>query len=146
MTQNLSRDRVVKRALSGFSAEGGELTAYFSSDTLRKIDARIYGETGRAHEEYFFRAGEAYLVLDTEDRYTHLPSRNVTRTTRTRTSFNGDRLIEWIDSKGQKRAPASKEADDLARAVLWMAHAFVECAYRKGSVDTCEAPPPPQRD
>jgi hypothetical protein len=45
---------VVKKELSGFSTEGGELTAYFDGSKIVKISATYQGETGSAFEEFYF--------------------------------------------------------------------------------------------
>jgi len=42
---------------SGFSAEGGELIAYFDSKAIVKMLATYYGETGRTVEEFYCGMG-----------------------------------------------------------------------------------------
>jgi len=46
------RCKQVKRDLRGESTEVGELTAYCSGQSLRKLVAKFYGETSQALEEY----------------------------------------------------------------------------------------------
>lgn len=49
--------RKAKRDLEGFSAEGGELTAYFAADTLEKLEGQFFGESGRATEQFYVHDG-----------------------------------------------------------------------------------------
>jgi len=49
--------RKVKKELSGFSLEGGEMIAYFNGPAIVKIVANHYGESGKAYEEYYYAAG-----------------------------------------------------------------------------------------
>jgi hypothetical protein len=52
--KDLGHCRHVKRDLPDESTEGGELTAYFSGQSLRKLTAKFYGETGRALQEFLY--------------------------------------------------------------------------------------------
>ena len=63
INQNAARYRRVKKNLSGFSAEGGELIAYFHGPSVMKMVATFYGETGRSVEEYYFWNGQLIFVL-----------------------------------------------------------------------------------
>jgi hypothetical protein len=140
-SQNLSRDSVTKLELSDFSLEGGELSAYFAHDTLRQLDALFLGETGRAREEYYFGDdGQFYSMSRTDERYDQPMSGKVASSFRTRLSFDGERLIQWIDSTGRNRGATGAEADEHARDALQTARALVECVKTLKSGDTCEAP------
>jgi len=52
VNRDLIRCKQVNRDLRGESTDVGELTAYRSGQSLRKLVAKIYGETGQAFEEY----------------------------------------------------------------------------------------------
>jgi hypothetical protein len=140
-TQNLSHDSVMKLELSGFSLEGGELSAYFAHDTLRKIDALFLGETGRAREEFYFGDdGRFYSMVHTDERYELPMSGKVVHSYRTRLSFDGERLIQWIDSTGRNRGASGAEADEHGREAVRTAHALVVCVKTLKAGDTCDAP------
>ena len=138
-TRELQGDRIVKRDLSGFSSESGELTTYSAADTVRKMDAQLYGETGRAREEYFTNDGQPYFALITDDRYDHSGRRNVVHTYQTRLYFDDDRLISWIDSTGRRRAPTGAAAEEQAREALLSFRGLQRCASAAASGDACEA-------
>jgi hypothetical protein len=92
-TRNLPHDS--KLELSGFSLEGGELSAYFAHDTLRKVDALDYRETGRTREEHYFGddGGMLSMIL-TYERYDRPMSGKVVSSYRTSLFFDGERLIQ----------------------------------------------------
>jgi len=94
--RELKQCRQVKRDLSGESAEGGELTGYYRRDSLRKLVAQFYGETGKAREEYYFWDGQLFFVLRTESRYTKPLSGVVKSKTEERFYFDGGRLIQSL--------------------------------------------------
>ena len=51
--RKLARYRKVKKELSGFSTEGGEL--FILTAMIVRINATYLGESGRAYEEYYSR-------------------------------------------------------------------------------------------
>ncbi|HYW70247.1 MAG TPA: hypothetical protein VE961_04390 [Pyrinomonadaceae bacterium] len=101
INQNVGRYRRVKKDLSGFSTEGGEMIAYFHGPTVMKIVATFLGETGKAIEEYYFWNGQIIFVLSTENRYDK-PFGKVVRKIENRLYFKEDRLIRWIDENGKE--------------------------------------------
>ncbi|HEV7704392.1 MAG TPA: hypothetical protein VGO46_08870 [Gemmatimonadaceae bacterium] len=140
VTQNLSRDSVVKLDLSGFSLEGGELSAYFAHDTLRKLDAFFFRETGRTREEYFFGDDGRFVSMkSTVENYDVPMSGTVVRTYRARYSFDGERLIQWVDSTGKSRKTSGTEADANTRDARRTGKALVDCVRTLKSGETCEA-------
>jgi hypothetical protein len=104
--RNQARYRKVKKELAGFSAEGGELTAYFNGDTIVKIAATYYGETGRTSEDYYYQDGKLIFVLRKESRYNRPLTGKVISTKLNRFYFHDDKLIRWIDETG-KQAPSN---------------------------------------
>ena len=102
INQNLSKYKQVKKELAGFSTEGGELTAYFEGDAIRKIAAKYYGETGRAFEEYYYWDGELQFVYRKSDTYSEPMSGKVVKTQETRFYFKEDQLIRSLDEKGKR--------------------------------------------
>ncbi len=51
------------------STEGGYVTFYYTHDTLQKIIAHAYGETGRSLEEYYFLNNDISFVLEQQYHY-----------------------------------------------------------------------------
>ena len=101
--------RKIKKELSGFSGEGGELVAYFHGPSIMKMAATFYGETGKATEEYYYWDGKLIFVLNTDFRYDKPLSGKVVKTTENRFYFNDDKLIRWMDENGKQVASDSNE-------------------------------------
>lgn len=118
--KSLSSCKQVKRNLPGESAEGGELTAYFSDHALRKLAAKFYGETGQALEEYYFWDSRLFFVLRVESRYDKPLSGKVKNKSEERFYFADDALIRWLDPR-KKEIPAGPELQQRGRD--WLAQA-----------------------
>lgn len=118
--RDLSRCRKVERDLPGESTEGGELTAYFLNQSLRKLVATFYGETGQAREEYYFWDDRLFFVLRVESRYDKPLSGKVTSKSEERLYFVDDALIRWLDP-AKKEVSAAPEMQ--ARGQDWLAQA-----------------------
>lgn len=105
--------RQVKRDLPDESAEGGELTAYFKDSSLRKLSARLFGETGKLLEEHYFAEGQLIFVLRLETRYTKPNSGVVKSKTEQRFYFADGKLIRWLnpDNKDVTADPARAERE-----------------------------------
>ena len=89
--------RQVKRDLPDESAEGGELTAYFKGPGLRKLSARLFGETGNVLEELYFDDNGLIFVLRNETGYTEPNSGVVMSKTEQRFYFADGKLIRWLN-------------------------------------------------
>ena len=118
--KDLSRCKQVKRDLPDESTEGGELTAYFSDQALRKLAAKFYGETGQALEEYYFWDGRLFFVLRGESRYDKPLSGKVKSKSEERFYFADDALIRWLDPR-KKEVSAGPEFQQ--RGQDWLAQA-----------------------
>ena len=112
----------VKKNLSGYSAEGGTLVAYFHGPSIMKMTAVYFGETGRASEEYYYWNGKLIFVFHKEERYDKPLSGKVVSTKENRFYFANDNLIKWIDESG-------KEATDFQSS---------EAQYLKSSKELSE--------
>lgn len=122
--RKLARYKRVKKELSGFSTEGGVLTAYFDGPQIVKIAVTFYGESGKSSEEYYYRDGKLIFVFRTESRYNRPLSGRVVATTANRFYFKDDKLIRWIDENGKQVSSSSteftaKETDYLASSNLF---------------------------
>lgn len=108
----------VKKELSGFSAEGGELLAYFHGPSVMKMVATYFGESGKASEEYYFWDGKLIFVLRTDFRYDKPLSGKVVKKTEDRFYFSNDKLIRWIDENAKEVASARTEYSEKQKEYL----------------------------
>ena len=125
--KSLKDCRQVKRDLPDESAEGGELTAYFKDSSLRKLSARLFGETGKVLEEFYFADGQVIFVFRVETRYTEPNSGVVKSKTEQRFYFADGKLIRWLNpDRKDVTADAAKperESELLATAKKYSAMA-----------------------
>jgi hypothetical protein len=101
--------RKVKKEVAGFSAEGGDLIAYFHGPSIMKIAATFFGETGRTTEEYYYWDGKLIFVFRRESHYDKPLSGKVVSTIENRFYFSDDKMIRWIDENGKQIAAAASE-------------------------------------
>jgi hypothetical protein len=140
INRNLSKYRVVKKELSGFSTEGGELVAYVEGASVVKMAATHMGETGRSLEEFYYRDGELIFVFYRRETYDAPMSGRVSKTAEERFYFADGRLIRWLDSRGRAVASARGEYREAQARYLGSSRRFVEGALSRNS--TIEAPEP----
>ncbi len=95
--KSLDRCKQVKRDVLDESTEGAALTGYFSDKSLRKMEAKFYGETGQATEEYYFWDDRLFFVLRVEKRYDKPLSGVVKSKWEERFYFADGVLIRWIN-------------------------------------------------
>lgn len=112
------RYKRVKKNLTGFSAEGGELIAYFHGPTIMKMVATYYGETGRASEEFYYWDGKLIFVLRREHRYSKPLSGKIVSTKEDRFYFSNDKLIKWIDENAKQIAADAPEYQEKQKELL----------------------------
>ena len=108
----LPKFKKVKKELSGFSAEGGELTAYFDGPAVAKIVATYLGESGRATEEYYFWNGDLIFVFRKESMYDKPLSGKIVNSKESRFYFSDDRMVRWIDENGKQVSSTSAEFNE----------------------------------
>lgn len=106
----------VKKNLSGFSAEGGTLVAYFHGPSIMKMSAVYFGETGRASEEYYYWNGKLIFVFQKEERYDKPLSGKVVSTKENRYYFDQDKLIKWIDESGKEVTDRQSAEDQYLKS------------------------------
>lgn len=102
INKGLARYKKVKKKLSGFSVEGGELVAYLDGPAVVKIVANNYGEGGKSTEEYYYSKGKLIFVYRKDSKYDRPMSGKVVRTEENRFYFDNDRLIRWINEAGKQ--------------------------------------------
>jgi hypothetical protein len=128
INRSAAKYRKVRKELSGFSAEGGQLIAYFNGQNLMKIGATFYGESGRASEEYYYWDGKLIFVLRTDFAYNKPLSGKVVRTELSRFYFNDDRLIRWVDAGGKQVGAGASEFGEKQKDYLDSSIQFAEGA------------------
>ena len=108
INKRVARYKKVRKELSGFSAEGGRLIAYFDGPEIVKIAATYYGETGRTEEEYFYQDAKLIFVYRKESTYSRPMSGKVVRISENRFLLRNDQLIEWLDENGKEVSTGPK--------------------------------------
>ena len=138
INKSIHKYRKVKKALSGFSTEGGELVAYFDGQKTMKIAATYFGETGKAIEEYYFWDDKLIFVFRKEQTYDKPMSGKVARSTENRFYFNNGRLFRWIDDSGKAQQSSTPEYQEKETEYLQSATTFTNGA--RATNPTIEAP------
>ena len=131
INKGVRRHRKVKKELSGFSLEGGEMIAYFDGSAIVKIVANHFGEMGRAAEEYYYSKGKLIFVYRKDFRYNRPMSGKVVATPENRFYFQNDRLIRWVNEDGKQVAPTTDEFKQQQDDNLETSRKFVDGARSK---------------
>lgn len=136
VNKGAARYKRVKKELTGFSVEGGQMVAYFDGDRLMKVVANHYGESGRAVEEYYFRDGRLIFVYRKDSNYDRPMSGKVVYTAEHRLYFDGDRLIRWVGPNGKQVAHGATEYEEKQKEYLESAKLLADGARStKASVE-----------
>jgi predicted transcriptional regulator len=128
--KDLKNCKQVKRAVMDESAEGGELTAYFSGQSLRKLVGIFYGETGKTLEEYYFWDERLFFVLRVDSHYDKPLSGVTTRKSEERFYFADDALIRWLDSE-KKEVSAGSAFQERGRQYVELTRRFSDLARKE---------------
>jgi hypothetical protein len=129
-----SRFKKVKKELSGFSLEGGQLIAYSDGPAIVKLVATHYGEMGRTAEEYYYSNGKLIFVFEKVSHYNRPMSGKVVRTVENRYYFDNDQMIRWIDENGKQANTSSEEFRSKQKDLLENSNRFVTGARSKNPV------------
>lgn len=108
INKNLTKFKMVKKELSGFSTEGGELTAYFDGAHIVKIAVINNGETNSFFEEFYYSKEKLIFVYRKQEIYDE-PMAKVVKTKENRFYFNEGELIRWVNENGKQVAASSSE-------------------------------------
>jgi hypothetical protein len=125
INKRVAKYKKVKKQLSGFSLEGGELVAYMDGPAVVKIVATHYGEGGKAVEEYYYQNGRLIFVYRKDSIYDRPMSGRVVRTEENRFYFSNDRLIRWIDGSARQVNPDTSEYRQKQNEILETSTKFV---------------------
>ena len=133
INKRVGKYQKVKKELSGFSLEGGEMVAYFDGPAIVKIVATYYGETGKSLEEYYFANEKLIFVYRKESRYNRPLSGKVVHSYENRFYFANDRLIHWLNSMGRPAPNGLADYQEKQEEYLEAARKFVEGARSKAA-------------
>jgi hypothetical protein len=133
INKRLARYKKVKKQLSGFSLEGGELTAYRDGPAIVKIVANHYGESGKSYEEYYYFNGKLIFLLNKEQRYDRPLSGKVVHTEENRFYFENDQLIRWINETGKQVSSSTDEYPQKQVDLLQISSKFLDGARSKNA-------------
>lgn len=134
INKGLARYKKVKKELSGFSLEGGDLVAYLEGPAVVKMVANHYGEGGKSYEEYYYRQGKLIFVFRRDSRYDRPMSGKVVRTEENRFYFENDRLIRWLSEKGKQVTSDAPEYPQKQDEILQDSSKFLEGARSKNAI------------
>lgn len=134
INRNAAKYQKVKKELLGFSAEGGELIAYFSGPSIVKISATFYGEMGRATDEFYYSNDKLIFVFRRQSFYRSPLSGKVVRTTENRYYFKDNKLIRWIGEDGKQVSTTAPEFAQVEGRFVASSKQFVEGARSKEPV------------
>lgn len=131
INKGLTRYKKVKRDLSGYSAEGGELVAYFNGPGIVKLVATYLGEGGKAVEEYYYWDGELIFVFRKQSNYDQPLSGNVVKTQEDRFYFGNKKLIKWINEDGKDVGSGESEFLEKQKEYLKSSRQFLKGSRSK---------------
>ena len=141
INKRVARYKKVKKELSGFSLEGGEMVAYFDGPAIVKIVANHYGETGKSLEEYYFANEKLIFVYFKESRYSQPLSGKVVHSYENRFYFAEDRLIHWSNSRGRPAPNGIADYQQKQDEYLEASRKFLAGARSKATTIEAEASP-----
>jgi hypothetical protein len=120
--------------LPSSSTEGGTLVAHLQSDTLRRLEATFFGETGRAIERYYVTGNVLHLSVRLDERYDRPLSGRVVARAADSVWFVGETAIRWVDSLGRRSAadsPATRTHGTEARRAFHAVLGLTSQGYRR---------------
>lgn len=104
--------------LPSSSTEGSQVALFRRRDSLRKVTAVYYGESGKAIECYYVLNDEPRFLVRTELRYTRPMSGEFRSQTTERVWLNTDTVFLWKDERGRTHHTAAElkeRGDELRR-------------------------------
>jgi hypothetical protein len=135
------RLRRTKHDLQDFSLEGGELEGFYRGGELRKLRARLFGETWQGTEEYYFSAGRLIFIHIVQNRYDEPMSGIGKRRIEHRFYFDGGRLVRLVRSQHPRATEDLSMFDPELPTLLRNAELFAACAAAAGAAPPeCTAP------
>ncbi|TLD72257.1 hypothetical protein FEM03_02565 [Phragmitibacter flavus] len=84
-----------------------EIVGFFDGATLRKIVARVPGEDGNGHDEYYVENGQPLFVFNTYDSVDPVSEKDMK--VENRLYFKDGRMVKWLDTKKKPVDPKSED-------------------------------------
>lgn len=138
--KSLPASRVVRRDLAEFSSQGAVLTAFFTGDTLTKLNGNFYEEGGRATDDFYVHDDSVYFVSHIVGKYSLSMDGRLIHRVQYRMYYDRDSLIRWIDTTGKQLPLKTVAADSEATHDLRMVRILIDCAKIEGPEQACLAP------
>jgi hypothetical protein len=112
INRSASKYTKTKKDVTGISTEGAEATLFYDGKELKKIAAKIFGETFNGTSEYYFSGGELIFEYDRVNRYDtpiglERPVK-VVRAEQYRSYFDGGKMFKLVIGS-RAVAPGSDE-------------------------------------
>jgi serine/threonine-protein kinase len=127
INKNPTKFKIVKKELSGFSTEGGELTAYFDGAAIVKIAVVNNGETNSFFEEFYYSKEKLIFVYRKQEIYDK-PMSKLVKTKENRFYFNDGELIRWVNENGKQVATSNSEYPERRIHYLGLSKLLIEGA------------------
>ncbi len=119
------------RSVEGISLEGTEAAYLSSGKDIRKITARIYGETFRAIDELYYKGGELIFAFQRLEHYdTHVamdPPPKVVKVAETRVYYAKRKAIRVLEGK-KYLALASAEFIEADESIMNLSKMLIAAA------------------
>ena len=111
INKNIKSYKKVDKEDTAETTEGNEVDLYYSRDTIKKISAEYFGETGKSLEEYYFYNNKLifYYSLATHYKLPFYLTKNplIASKNEERYYFNNGAIVKYIYSQG-KKIPANE--------------------------------------
>lgn len=108
------------------SAEGGEVTGYYDKNSLKKIHAVFYGETGRTELDYYLNNQELFFVFRKEifyDKPMYLKDSKIKNTVETRYYLEGNEVIKSMAKPSTSITLSYSEIEEALKQILGILNA-----------------------
>lgn len=102
INKNVKSYQKTTKDVDGISAEGTEATYFMSGKGLKKITAKVYGETFQAAVEIYYSGEEPVFAYQVEKRYNKpimIKGSKIASVTEKRFYYSGEQLIKLIIGK-----------------------------------------------
>jgi hypothetical protein len=132
INKNAKSYKKTTKDVEGVSLEGTEATYFVSGKGLKKITAKIYGESFRATAEYYFQGEDLIFVFEKMSKYNGtigMDNLKVVKVEESRMYFAGAKMIRYLLGKKQIKAGSTEfnEAEYSTGEIAFM----LKSAYSK---------------
>ena len=120
INKNAKSYKKTTKDVEGVSLEGTEATYFVSGKGLKKITAKIYGESYNATAEYYFQGEDLIFVYEKMNKYNGtvgMSNLKVVKVEESRMYFSDGKMIRHLLGKKQIKA-GSTEFDEKAYSTM----------------------------